>query len=881
MPWCLDRVLLVIAMSTSALATCASGAGPAVPDATNISQRCFTLTAECTHNAASCFHLCGLHSTLACPASLSEASFLGDIFAGDGPRWLGIYWPDEESEPRCTSGANVSSTVVGSILGQHNSGDVPSLCSYQASRPYSYNGYSLWLWRYRCNHNNRCLRCVCEASETAREAADDLAQIAAREEALLWEENAAFFTEVLLLAFLPPLTCVSLFLLHRRSHCRAKRTSRTGRALLAVRRHVLKRSSAVELAPLGGLVSSSSTHTLTDEAPSLNSSFSTGSCSFNSSFGSSGSAKEDEDAYAYSSSTGHAASTPSTRTDYVAPAGRTSVFEAAGLMTDVMPETSKFLEADAALKAASAIVAAPAPAPTPAPAPATAPAPAAAVQGQVFSHRKQLASGGPIWRSSLRVIGSGAAADGPQSAARLHSATFAAAQVRLRVTGLCLSLGWACCVWAISLGGYWGQRRLPAALDNSVTQNVVLPPGLVGLMLALLPTDRRAVRLSAWVLLLFFGYYTWAKLRAAFLFLTLTEDRDEYHVLRFISDSFARSYVTAAVYYFCAAPVGLLSGLFLIRSLVFWDSRWTLQTRPSLHRQWRAVRFFLFAHSILLGCYIVATLCVFPGYLHDSYFHSNVLVVVSYLGCSYLSAPKYRQRAAAWLGALGTRDEAKRAAAVAGLIGGHSAQSALRLAEQRFAALPFSALSFEDYACSADTGLHAKTVGVALGRCDAFHSHSWSDDAMAKWAKVSEWAAAFRQSHDGREPLLWLDKACINQRAIDESLAGLPVYLAGCETLLITIGKSYPTRLWCCMELFTFTSMGGATERVVIKRLDLDEAADGFSALTDQLCLTFDVTEATCFRVSDKQRLLAVIEAGYGDTALFNKEVRAVFRRCL
>ena len=40
------------------------------------------------------------------------------------------------------------------------------------------------------------------------------------------------------------------------------------------------------------------------------------------------------------------------------------------------------------------------------------------------------------------------------------------------------------------------------------------------------------------------------------------------------------------------------------------------------------------------------------------------------------------------------------------------------------------------------------------------------------------------------------DKACIDQNNIDQALACLPIFLAGCKTLLITAGPTYCTRLW-------------------------------------------------------------------------------------
>ena len=48
------------------------------------------------------------------------------------------------------------------------------------------------------------------------------------------------------------------------------------------------------------------------------------------------------------------------------------------------------------------------------------------------------------------------------------------------------------------------------------------------------------------------------------------------------------------------------------------------------------------------------------------------------------------------------------------------------------------------------------------------------------------------------------DKACIDQNSIQQSLACLPVFLAGCQTLLVVAGPTYCSRLWCVMEIFTF-----------------------------------------------------------------------------
>ena len=112
----------------------------------------------------------------------------------------------------------------------------------------------------------------------------------------------------------------------------------------------------------------------------------------------------------------------------------------------------------------------------------------------------------------------------------------------------------------------------------------------------------------------------------------------------------------------------------------------------------------------------------------------------------------------------------------------------------------------------------------------------------------------------------------------------MPVYLSGCRTLLILPGPTYCSRLWCVMEIFTFLFMGGKLDRVEIRALSASNDArrtstDGERNLHDlkQQFATFDAEKAQCFLPSDKHRLLAVVEAGFGDFKEFNTRVRTAF----
>ena len=69
--------------------------------------------------------------------------------------------------------------------------------------------------------------------------------------------------------------------------------------------------------------------------------------------------------------------------------------------------------------------------------------------------------------------------------------------------------------------------------------------------------------------------------------------------------------------------------------------------------------------------------------------------------------------------------------------------------------------------------------------------------------------------------------------------------------------------------------MGGDQERVEIHLLAHpdDDQTEARRLLTEQLA-TFDAGKARCFLASDRDHLLAVIEAGFGDFYDFNRVAR-------
>ena len=267
------------------------------------------------------------------------------------------------------------------------------------------------------------------------------------------------------------------------------------------------------------------------------------------------------------------------------------------------------------------------------------------------------------------------------------------------------------------------------------------------------------------------------------------------------------------------------------------------------------------------------------------------------LGTAVLTTARVRRGVHSFLGSLGMEGEARNAAAVAALLGGATVADAVAQGKDNLRALPLDALTRDDLVGSADTGLNKKVVRAKFGDVDAFLSHSWHDSGSAKWAALQAWAEAFERAH-GRRPTIWLDKACIDQQNIQASLAGLPVYLSGCDSMLVLIGKTYLSRLWCAavcprspkvrpphthrppchrcvMELFVYLRMGGSRDKVIVKLLDTD------GANLPQALSKFNAANARCYLDADRQKLLAVVESSFGTFQPFNKLVRQIMRQKL
>eukprot|EP00964_Phaeocystis_antarctica_P076999 scaffold47696_cov72-Phaeocystis_antarctica.AAC.4 len=331
----------------------------------------------------------------------------------------------------------------------------------------------------------------------------------------------------------------------------------------------------------------------------------------------------------------------------------------------------------------------------------------------------------------------------------LRAARASAAGRRLRVSFAMGQTGWALLVISMTpaVMTYAGQS-IKAAVGSRLWWQVPFPPGGFLLLLALFPTDARAIRVMCAT-----GVVVSTGLGALIIVATLAK-------------------VLPEVYGFPAAALFFFAACALAPTLPCRGDR-VMQPRPALRRMWAVIRLLFLGGGVLYAGFNIADYA--QG---GSSFDHRALAAsgVTCLLCAALATPRNRGRIHRRLGRLGGRGtEAEEAAAVAALVGGSDPDAALKRATKLLQCLPAGRLIAADLApaglgadprlgawgrstSTSATELAAKTVPAAMGEVTAFLSHSWSDEKEAPGAKhaaVSRWAKRHQET-TGKEPTLWL-----------------------------------------------------------------------------------------------------------------------------
>ena len=322
---------------------------------------------------------------------------------------------------------------------------------------------------------------------------------------------------------------------------------------------------------------------------------------------------------------------------------------------------------------------------------------------------------------------------------------------------------------------------------------------------------------------------------------------------------------------------------------------YTMAPRRQLRRLWLVLRLFFSGGALFCFAFFISTVLYLPiDPSGPNPFALWVLLGANLLAAALVFTRANRGRVVAWLGTLGKTDDAdNKAAALAALVGSLSAAKAFELGKKNFKKLDLDKLTEEDIAgrkAGTDAGdwktspgwptreLYEKTTHATFGEVDAFISHSWSDDGKDKFDALKAWEkeelASRATGKDKKGVTIWLDKACLDQRDIQASLAGLPVFISGCKHLLVLAGDTYAKRLWCVIELFVFVQLGrNVKDEMIVKLLKVSDTQDKIA----ERLVKFDASTAETFDPNDRQRLLAVIEASFGTFNPFNKIIRATY----
>jgi len=453
-----------------------------------------------------------------------------------------------------------------------------------------------------------------------------------------------------------------------------------------------------------------------------------------------------------------------------------------------------------------------------------------------------------------------------------------------------LALAATCIVWGVTPwlmysadGGYWPTRL---AHVNPISLVCIAIPAIPLFFLSLRPTDVQEIRVGC----------------ALFLIGCLG--------LALYGPWVARSFSTVALsdpaglcwYYAAQSVIGLAGAALTAYAL----TARTLPPRQQLAVLLASARLVLGILGLLvLGYFGLRAARLEKPYRHHPSFLPIMAAGASLVGSSlFLLSPWLRGHALAALGRLGSTKEEREAALLASLCSFRrrmTQKELLHVAEAEFRCIRFDRLCFEDLAecsrggansapssrregsaaCPSPVGPKAgaadfaeRTERCGLGEVDCFISHSWHDPPAAKWEALKAWASTFEDRH-GRTPRLWFDKACLDQDDITRALPCLPIFIAGCRSLLILAGPTYASRLWCVMELFAYLKMGGRREAITVVPIAACATEEGLQTVSESLA-AFDAQQARCVLPADRHHFLAVIESSYGSLSQFNLWARTV-----
>ena len=182
----------------------------------------------------------------------------------------------------------------------------------------------------------------------------------------------------------------------------------------------------------------------------------------------------------------------------------------------------------------------------------------------------------------------------------------------------------------------------------------------------------------------------------------------------------------------------------------FRDSAFKLPARQALSNLWLAGRLWSGIIGIVTIAFSIISLSLRDNVSWFTYedFYTNIINGCASIAVCMFYTPGRRRQIRALFASMSAQDQARSAAFVAALLGGRKAVECLELAEKKFRSISFGDLQSSDFvnnkeASSEVNRLFDKTVETKIGGCDAFISHSWSDNWEKKFAALQQWSGDF------------------------------------------------------------------------------------------------------------------------------------------
>ena len=326
-----------------------------------------------------------------------------------------------------------------------------------------------------------------------------------------------------------------------------------------------------------------------------------------------------------------------------------------------------------------------------------------------------------------------------EATAKLKEAKKAGHTARLRISLVAGGLGSVLFLYFIA-----SIILFPVSSDAQWLGVCCWPPGTLGLMLAVLPTDRRAIYHTARFILCLMPFCAYAATGLAWYY---TPGQRGH-----------RDCVDKAPRWICATDASQGWGMCAVVYAIAGGLASTLRLHPraALDRLWLIFTRSLFA----MGCVRVVGRVAWqakPASLRLGAHAWGWIYLLDLLAFGVLaSRPSFRQKAHAMLMARG--GQIASAAGVAALLGGNDVETVKATAQKKFFGVDMSRVELAHIENPRpDPELFKLAQKASFDQVDWFVSHSWRDDADAKFSALQNARTSFRDAHK-REPIIWVDK---------------------------------------------------------------------------------------------------------------------------